>query len=83
MIYYLAQLDALCKRYPVQPKVILCPSLQVGYHLTTALAASGQAWANLHLTSPADWVRQRVAPRLQAEGWTPCCPTTPCFSWGR
>ena len=82
VIYYLAQLDALCKQYPVQPKVVFVPSLQVGYHLTTALAASGQAWANLHLTSPADWVRQRVAPRLQAEGWTPLLPNYPLFFMG-
>lgn len=82
MIYYLAQLSALCRQYPVQPKVVFVPSLQVGYHLTTALAASGQAWANLHLTSPADWVRQRVAPRLQAEGWTPLLPNYPLFFMG-
>jgi RecB family exonuclease len=82
VIYYLAQLSALCRQYPVQPKVVFVPSAQVGYHLTTALAASGQAWANLHLTSPADWVRQRVAPRLQAEGWTPLLPNYPLFFMG-
>ncbi len=71
MIYYLAQLDALCKKEPVKPKVIIVPSLQVGYHITTALASAGRAWANLHLTTAIDWARHRIAPRFRADGWTP------------
>ena len=82
MIYYLAQLDVLCKKYPVQPKVVFVPSAQVGYHITTALAASGRSWANLQLTSPVDWIRKRVAPRLQAEGWTPLLPNYSLFFMG-
>ena len=82
MIYHLAQLDVFCKKYPVQPKVVFVPSAQVGYHITTALAASGRSWANLQLTSPVDWIRKRVAPRLQAEGWTPLLPNYSLFFMG-
>ena len=79
MIYYLDQLASLCKQEPIQTKVVFVPSLQVGYHITTALASTGQPWANLHLTTPIDWVRQSTVPQVQAEGWTPLLPNYDLF----
>ena len=69
--YHFAQLAAFCKAHPIQPKVLFVPSPQVGYNLTTALAGAGQAWANLHITTPAAWAERTVGPALQAAGWRP------------
>ena len=82
MIYYLDQLASLCNQEPIRAKVVFVPSLQVGYHITTALASTGQSWANLHLTTPIDWVRQSTVPRLQADGWTPLLPNYDLFFIG-
>ncbi|MDE0965986.1 MAG: PD-(D/E)XK nuclease family protein [Candidatus Latescibacteria bacterium] len=82
MIYYLDQLAALCRKDPVGTKVVFVPSLQVGYHISTALATSGQSWANLHLTTPLDWARQSVLARLQAEGWKSLLPNYDLFFIG-
>ncbi|MDB4698754.1 hypothetical protein OAF45_01265, partial [Candidatus Latescibacteria bacterium] len=82
MIYYLDQLAALCRKDPVGTKVVFVPSLQVGYHISTALATSGQSWANLHLTTPLDWARQSVLARLQADGWKPLLPNYDLFFIG-
>ena len=82
MIYYLAQLEALCAGDPVSPKVVFVPGLQVGYHITTSLAYGGEAWANLRVTTPIEWARQRVAPLLRAEGWTPLLPGYDLFFVG-
>ena len=82
MIYSLDQLAALCRKDPVGTKVVFVPSLQVGYHISTALATSGQSWANLHLTTPLDWARQSVLARLQAEGWKSLLPNYDLFFIG-
>ena len=79
MIYYLDQLAFLCQQEPAKTKVVFVPSLQVGYHITTALASTGQSWANLHLTTPIDWASQSTVPRLQADGWTPLLPNYDLF----
>ncbi len=64
--YHLSQLAAFCKIDPIRPKVVFVPIPQVGHNLTTALAATGQAWANLYVTTPVDWAERMVGPR---EGW--------------
>ena len=56
-MYYLEQLAVLCKTHPIQHKIVFVPSLQAGYNITTALAASGQSWLNLHLITPIEWMR--------------------------
>lgn len=78
-MYYLEQLAVLCKTHPIQHKIIFVPSLQAGYNITTALAASGQSWLNLHLITPIEWMRQKIVPRLQAEGWKPLLPDYDLF----
>ena len=69
--YHLEQLAWLCRAYPFQEKVVFAPSRQVGYNLTTALAASGQGWANLRMTTPEIWAQGQVGPQLEADGWKP------------
>lgn len=66
----LAQLDAFCAGHPIQPKVLFVPSVQAGMNLTTALARRGTERIHLQVTTPAAWAERRVAPRLQAQGWT-------------
>ena len=78
-MYYLEQLAALCKTHPIQSKVVFVPSMQVGYNITTALARTGQSWLNLHLITPVEWMRQKIVPRLQAEGWKPLLPDYDLF----
>ncbi len=67
--HHLAQLTRLCDDHPIQRKVVFAPSPQVGYNLTTALAAAGKGWVNLCVTTPAGWAEAQVGPQLQAEGW--------------
>ena len=66
--YVLEQLAALCQAHPIQLKVIFVPSPQIGYNLTTALAASGQSWLNLQTATPSAWAAEQLEPRLSAEG---------------
>ncbi len=81
-MYYLDQLASLCKQNPVQTKVVFVPSLQVGYHLITALATTGQSWANLHLTTPINWLHQSTVSQMHADGWTPLLPSYDLFFMG-
>ena len=67
--YHLDQLSAFCKAHPANPKILFVPSPQVGYNLTTAMAARGCAWANLRALTPAALAEARVAPLLLADGW--------------
>ena len=48
--------------------------MQAGHNLATALAGSGQPWANLQLITLAAWVRRQVVPQLQAAGWKQLLP---------
>jgi len=50
--YHLAQIAALCSRYPMTRKVLIVPSLQTGVNLTVALVRSGQDWLNLDPVTP-------------------------------
>ena len=77
--YHLNQLGAFCKDYPLRPKVIFVPSTQIGYNLTTALAAGGQIWSNLQITTPVDWAERQVGPPLQAAGWQELVQDTELF----
>jgi ATP-dependent helicase/nuclease subunit B len=73
-MYHLDQLAALCRAHLTDPKVVFVPSLQAGYNLSTALAAGGESWLNLHLVTPGEWVRKEVVPHLQAAGWKQLLP---------
>ena len=53
----------------MRPKVLLAPSLQAGYNLTTALARAGVGWVNLRVTTPVQAAEEVAAPHLAAAGW--------------
>jgi len=67
----LAQLAALCRAHPLEPKLVFVPSAQIGQALGTALAGQGSGWANLRLVTPAAWAAHWAGPGLAAAGWRP------------
>ena len=67
----LAQLAALCRAHPLEPKAVFVPSVQAAQNLGVALAARGPAWANLRLVTPVEWAEYWAGPSLQAAGWQP------------
>lgn len=68
--YTLSQLAAFCRAYPIAPKVLIAPALAVGNSLAAALAASGHAWANLHIHTPRSLAVFDAEAHLISEGWT-------------
>ena len=62
--YLLGQVADLCRRHPIEPKVLFVPSAQAGYNLLNTLAAAGCPWANLRASTPADWARHLVEARF-------------------
>ena len=77
--YPIDQLSAFCRTHPAEPKILFVPSPQVGYNLTTALAAQGVSWVNLRALTPAGLAEELAAPLLQAEGWSPLVQDTDLF----
>ncbi|MBT8401967.1 MAG: PD-(D/E)XK nuclease family protein [Rhodothermia bacterium] len=73
--YVIEQLQEFCRKNPVGRKLLIVPSKQVGYNLTTSLALHGLRWVNLHVETPlslAEWyaapVLNEKAERLSADG---------------
>ncbi len=73
--YVIEQLQEFCRKNPVGRKLLVVPSKQAGYNLTTALARHGVRWVNLHVEtslSLAEWyaapVLDEQAQRLSADG---------------
>jgi RecB family exonuclease len=67
--YHLQQLAHLCEQRPLARKVIFVPRRRIGHKLSAALVQAGRSWANLHLTTPYEWAKRQVEPRLRSEGW--------------
>ncbi|MFH1569776.1 MAG: hypothetical protein ABIL09_17400, partial [Gemmatimonadota bacterium] len=59
--------------------MLLAPSLQAGYNLTTALARGGVAWVNLRVTTPVQAAEELAAPHLAAAGWRRLAPDAELF----
>jgi RecB family exonuclease len=68
--YPLAQLDAFCTAHPLEPKVLLGPTVQAGDQLVAALGHRGRGCTHLHVATPYGWAERCVGPHLKADGWT-------------
>lgn len=68
--YHITQLAGVCRRYPLEPKILFTPSLQIGYEIANALTASGTSWVNLRYTTLPVFAQQQVEARLLSEGWS-------------
>ena len=53
-----AQLEALCRKYPVPPKTVFVPYQQLGRALETALARRAGLWGSVECVAPAVYARR-------------------------
>ena len=68
MQYHLAQLKAFCDAHPIDPKVLIVPTMTAGHDLTIALAATGYSWLNLQIETPRSLAEKDAGALLIAEG---------------
>lgn len=68
MQYHLAQIKAFCDAHPIDAKVLIVPTMTVGYDLALALAATGYSWLNLQIETPRSLAEKDASALLIAEG---------------
>jgi hypothetical protein len=63
------ELARACRENPLGEKVLVAPSLPIGYQIVEALARSGQPWVNLHVETVRTLAHALIGPSLAREGW--------------
>ncbi|HSP95036.1 MAG TPA: PD-(D/E)XK nuclease family protein [Thermoanaerobaculia bacterium] len=66
---HVEELAKVCRERPLEEKVLVAPSLQVGYQIVEALARSGQAWVNLRVETVRTLAHTVIGPSLAREKW--------------
>jgi RecB family exonuclease len=66
---HIEELARMCRERPLEEKVLVVPSLQVGYEILEALARSGQPWVNLRVETVRTLAHAAIGPALARDGW--------------
>lgn len=66
---HVEDLAKVCRERPLQEKILVVPSLQVGYQILEALARSGQPWVNLRVETVRTLAHAAIGPALARDGW--------------
>src|SRR5215471_10668662 len=66
---HLEELARVCRERPLEEKVLVAPSLHVGYQIVEALARSGQLWVNLRVETARKLAHEVIGPELARGGW--------------
>src|SRR5512143_2426015 len=64
----LSSLSAICAQHPLDKKILVVPSYQIGSQVGDALAAGGASWVNLHHVTLPGLAEQEAGPELAAKG---------------
>lgn len=64
----LESLAEICKKYPMEPKVLVVPSFSAGHALWRSYGLAGYGALNLHVNTVTSMVEERMAPGLYREG---------------
>ena len=63
------ELARVCRERPLAEKVLVAPSLLIGYQIVEALARSGQPWVNLRVETVRTLAHAVIGPSLAREKW--------------
>src|SRR6266540_729471 len=63
------ELARVCRERPLEEKILVAPSLLIGYQIVEALARSGQPWVNLRVETARHLAHALVGPSLARDGW--------------
>lgn len=66
----LEELARICVERPLEEKILVAPTLLVGYQIVEALARSGERWINLRVETVRTLAHAAIGPDLAREGWT-------------
>jgi ATP-dependent helicase/nuclease subunit B len=66
---HIEELARVCREKPLEEKILVVPSLQVGYQILEALARSGQSWVNLRVETVRTLAHAAIGPALVRDGW--------------
>jgi len=66
---HIEELARICRERPLEEKVLVAPSLHVGYQIIEALARSGQPWVNLRVETVRTLAHAVIGPELARGGW--------------
>ncbi len=66
---HVEDLARVCRERPLEEKVLVAPSLQIGYQVVEALARFGQAWVNLRVETVRTLAHSVIGPSLAREKW--------------
>src|SRR6266851_163387 len=62
-------LARVCRERPLEEKVLVAPTLLIGYQILEALARSGQRWVNLRVETVRTLAHAVIGPALARDGW--------------
>ena len=66
---HVEELAKACRERPLEEKVLVVPSLPIGYQVLESLARSGQPWVNLRVETVRTLAHGAIGPALARDGW--------------